>query len=94
VPTDHRTQAASVAVAKTDPARVRQFLANLLSNAITRLEPGAQHGSGIGLAISRRIARLLGGDLELEGAGSGHSAFTLWLPVLPRADPEAGRAGS
>jgi signal transduction histidine kinase len=111
-------------VIQTDPARVRQVLANLVSNAIkyaskgpiaveaavrdrgnrtgwvalsvvdsgpgipadkaeaifegfTRLDPGGQQGSGIGLAISRRIARLLGGELEPEGAGSGRSTFTL-----------------
>jgi signal transduction histidine kinase len=31
------------------------------------------NGNGLGLAISRRIARLLGGD-------GGGSVFTLWLP--------------
>ena len=30
----------------------------------TRLHPGAQQGAGVGLAISRLIARLLGGDLH------------------------------
>ena len=37
-------------------------------------------GTGIGLAISRRLARLLGGDLTLERANGVGSAFTLWLP--------------
>ena len=37
-------------------------------------------GTGIGLAISRRLARLLGGDLTLERASGVGSAFTLWLP--------------
>jgi signal transduction histidine kinase len=37
-------------------------------------------GTGIGLAISRRLARLLGGDLTLERASGAGSAFTLWLP--------------
>jgi PAS domain S-box-containing protein len=37
-------------------------------------------GSGVGLAISRRLARLMGGDVTLESE-SGHGAvFTLWLP--------------
>ncbi|MEO5816819.1 MAG: HAMP domain-containing sensor histidine kinase [Gemmatimonadaceae bacterium] len=38
------------------------------------------NGTGIGLAISRRLARLLGGDLTLERASGAGSAFTLWLP--------------
>jgi len=37
-------------------------------------------GTGIGLAISRRLARLLGGDLTLERSNGVGSAFTLWLP--------------
>jgi signal transduction histidine kinase len=33
------------------------------------------------LAICRRIARLLGGDVTLESKKNGGSTFTLWLPV-------------
>jgi PAS domain S-box-containing protein len=113
-----------------DPTRVRQVLANLVSNAVkyapqgritlhatgrwdpgpvpgvwvpvsvsdtgpgipeekrelifeeyTRLDPGAQHGAGIGLAISRRIARLMGGDLTAWSEPGHGSTFTLWLPA-------------
>jgi PAS domain S-box-containing protein len=46
----------------------------------TRLDPTAQPGAGIGLAISRRIARLLGGDLTLESEAGQGATFTLWLP--------------
>ena len=46
----------------------------------TRLDPNAQPGAGIGLAISRRIARLLGGDLTLASDEGRSSTFTLWLP--------------
>jgi signal transduction histidine kinase len=35
---------------------------------------------GFRLAISRRIARLLGGDLSLESRPTG-SSFSLWLPM-------------
>ncbi|WP_420130358.1 PAS domain S-box protein [Longimicrobium sp.] len=46
----------------------------------TRLDPEAQQGAGVGLAISRRIARLMGGDLTVESEPGHGSTFTLWLP--------------
>lgn len=41
-------------------------------------------GHGLGLAISRLIARLLDGDLTVSGEPGQGATFTLWLP----ADPE------
>ena len=56
----------------------------LIFQELTRLDSEAQHGAGVGLAISRRIARLLGGDITVESRAdgpAGHgSTFTLWLP--------------
>lgn len=45
-----------------------------------RLEPSGVAGHGLGLAISRRLARYMGGDLTLSPAATGGSVFTLELP--------------
>ena len=38
-------------------------------------------GSGLGLTISRRLARLMGGDVTVRSTPEQGSAFTLWLPA-------------
>ena len=42
-------------------------------------------GVGLGLAISRDLARAMGGDLRTESAVGAGSTFTLDLPAAPRA---------
>jgi signal transduction histidine kinase len=46
-----------------------------------RLQPGGAWSSGLGLPISRRLARLLGGELTVESESGRGSVFTLWLPL-------------
>ncbi|HEX6052053.1 MAG TPA: HAMP domain-containing sensor histidine kinase [Gemmatimonadaceae bacterium] len=41
----------------------------------------ATSGTGLGLSVSRRLARLLGGDLAVESQRDEGSVFTLWLPL-------------
>jgi signal transduction histidine kinase len=50
-------------------------------NEFTRLDDSTDlKGHGLGLAIARRMARLLGGDLGLDETAAPGATFVLWLP--------------
>ena len=58
---------------------------DVIFQEFSRLDPNAQSGAGVGLAISRRIAQLMGGDLTVESEVGRGSTFTLWLPPAASA---------
>ncbi|PTD96872.1 ATP-binding protein [Pseudothauera lacus] len=50
-------------------------------------------GSGLGLKISRELALLMGGDVEVVSTLGQGSEFCLSLPCIPCAAPEGGAEG-
>ena len=48
-----------------------------------RFDPESGTGTGLGLAVSHRLAGLMGGDLSVEDTPGGGATFVLVLPSVP-----------
>lgn len=55
----------------------------------SQLDPETFAGSGLGLAVSQRLARLLDGEIAVDSLPGRGSEFTLRLPAPARADAVA-----
>lgn len=73
-----RAQHLVIAVRDSGPG-VPQHQHDTLFEPIRRIG-GSQVSHGFGLHVARRLARLMGGDLELVTSGAGGSEFALRLP--------------
>ena len=59
----------------------------MLQRIFDPFERGEYGGSGLGLSISRKLARAMGGDITVSSRVAVGSTFTLWMPT-----DEAGAA--
>lgn len=90
--TDHVGEAKAtlvVEVSDTGPG-IPEHLRESIFQEFTRLNPRVGPGAGVGLAISRRIARALGGDITMEPGDTGGSRFVLWLAPDAEASQDEG----
>jgi signal transduction histidine kinase len=82
-------QVAVCAAGETAEVAVRDSGPGVPSEARPRLfEPfytTKRAGKGLGLAVSRAIARAHGGDIELRNGEAGGAVFTLRIPRAPEA---------
>lgn len=72
-----------VAVTDTGPGIAPNDLEQVFAqfHRLERKDFPTVEGSGLGLPISRRLARLMGGDVTVESQLGSGSTFTFWLPT-------------
>ena len=75
----------AIAVEDTGIGIARSDLGRIFDE-FEQVRPGGRgdsivRGTGLGLTVSRKLARLLGGDVEVTSRFGTGSRFTLWLPI-------------
>jgi PAS domain S-box-containing protein len=61
---------------------------------VDTVRSGSRRGVGLGLPISRQLARLMGGDVTVVSAPGEGATFTLWLPRYAGAPATGGPASA
>ena len=69
-------------IAQVDHQRVFEKFEQLADNVYA----GKPEGTGLGLHISRRLARRMGGDVLLDSRRGQGACFTLSLPLAGQGD--------
>jgi signal transduction histidine kinase/CHASE3 domain sensor protein len=72
-------------VSDTGPGIPEEQQASIFEE-FTRFAPDISQGAGLGLPISRRLARALHGEVTVESEVGRGSTFTLWLPVTMKEE--------
>jgi signal transduction histidine kinase len=79
-----------IAVSDQGPGMSEEAIARLFDPFSHEELPSYADSSRLGLAITRRVARLLGGELVVESAPGAGSRFTLHIPHDRRAKARTG----
>ena len=80
--TDHEVgQAVALDVADNGPGIPAHLRERIFEEFFRVPHTSGADGAGVGLAIARRVSRMLGGDLRVSETPGGGATFTLLLPV-------------
>jgi signal transduction histidine kinase len=71
---------AGIGVAARDQARIFEEFEQVDAGSRGDWE---RRGAGLGLWVTRRLARLLDGDITVQSEPGEGSVFTCWVPVEP-----------
>jgi hypothetical protein len=73
-----------ISVQDTGIGMLPEEIPRLFKN-FSQVDPNVYGGSGLGLAVSQKLARLLNGEISVESRLSHGSEFTLRLPAVAQA---------
>jgi signal transduction histidine kinase len=68
-------------VRDTGPGIAKEYLERVFEpfRQVERVTTRTKGGTGLGLSVSRKLARLMNGDLEIGKSDSNGTTFVFWL---------------